>query len=84
MLNWRETDPVPSECPHRQTSPPLLRAFTHWYRAGVLVEGVAGEPGFAGLAGGVSKASAGEISDVNAAREMSQSSKEVLTSVVQR
>lgn len=27
-----ETDPVPSECPHRQTSPPLLCTFTQWYR----------------------------------------------------
>lgn len=29
---WRETDPEPSECPHRQTRPPLLRFFTQWYR----------------------------------------------------
>lgn len=27
-----KTDPVPSECPHRQTNPPLLWLLAHWYR----------------------------------------------------
>ena len=27
-----KTDPVPSECPHRQTNPPPLWFLAHWYR----------------------------------------------------
>lgn len=32
LIVWRQTYPVPSEWPHRQTKAPPVRIFTHWYR----------------------------------------------------